>query len=455
MRTSLKRALSNRARFAAGESGFAVPTVFMALVAAFGLGTATVIASIGAQTGTVRDQDTKQALAAAEAGIANAMLRFNRIATTSAADACRPVGGMAPGAGGWCSTPVTWPPVTSPVDPGTGGRYTYWVRYTPAAGPTPAQIKVVSTGTVDGVSRRVTATADTISKGYQPFGGGAGVIGLDSIFLHSGNPVGATIEGNVATNGNIGLSNGGTLDCDFAHANAFSPNDGNSTCSPTPEPVSLPPVNPGNVETTNSNSRICTLDPCKTATWSAATKRLSFQSGGGITLGAPGGEFNYALCKLTLGSNSYLHVAAGARVRIYLLAPDRCANEAQPLVLNSGSKIQPTGAGVADLAILIVGAPPPVTTSAIFNADSSLFDCNQAFVLYAPRTDVVFNSRTEICGGMAAKSIVLNGGTAIRASDVAQDFELPNEQVPSHYGEPHDFVDCRVQPTTASPDSGC
>jgi hypothetical protein len=193
------------------------------------------------------------------------------------------------------------------------------------------------------------------------------------------------------------------------------------------------------------------------ASWTAATKRLSFNSGGSITLGAAGGTFNYALCKLTLNANSYLYVAAGATVRIYFLAPESCAGETQPLVLNSGSKIQPTGSSgtTPGLALLVVGSDT-VATSAIFNADSSLFDCNQSFVLYAPRTALSLNSATEICGGIAAKSVTLAAGTAVRASNAASGFELPNERITSHYGKPHDYVECTgSMPASGSPAGGC
>ena len=59
----------------------AVPVVLGALVAAFALGTTAVISSISAQTGATRDQDAKAALAAAEAGVSEALLHYNRIPT--------------------------------------------------------------------------------------------------------------------------------------------------------------------------------------------------------------------------------------------------------------------------------------------------------------------------------------------------------------------------------------
>ena len=104
-------------RRASGERGFAVPTVMLAMIAAFGLGTATIVASIGAQEGTTRDENSKAALAVAEAGVENAMLRYNTIRTsaTTTADDCLPVGSSGLAANGWCAGP----PVSGTIDRGS------------------------------------------------------------------------------------------------------------------------------------------------------------------------------------------------------------------------------------------------------------------------------------------------------------------------------------------------
>jgi hypothetical protein len=79
-------------------------------VAAFAVATVTVVASVSAQRGTTRDQDAKAALGVAEAGVENALLRYNRTEQDpeAAADDCAPVGGTAAIApGGWCPTQIT------------------------------------------------------------------------------------------------------------------------------------------------------------------------------------------------------------------------------------------------------------------------------------------------------------------------------------------------------------
>jgi len=438
-----------------GEAGFAVPTVMLAMVAAFGLGTATIVASVGAQQGTTRDENSKAALAAAEAGVANAMLRFNRIRTDagSTADDCVPVGGAGVGTDGWCPNQVA-----GAIDL---GGYTYRVKPTVASGSTPAQLTIVSTGEVDGVTRRVKTTADSIASGFRPFAE-ASVIGLDSIHLDSN----ANVDANVATNGNIGLNANSSLLCDYAQVGVgrgYSPVGSNvtTTCPPTSGSISLPPVNPGNVLNDNSNERICTLDPvtgttCASA-WNPITRVVDLDSGDSLTLGAAGGEFNYAFCRIDLGSNSYLHIANGAIVRIYLLSPDAapCLNEPEPIRLHSNSKIEPTGSDPTSLQILVVGSATKATHITL-DSNSFLFSCDQAFVVYAPRTALTLHSNTAICGGIAAKSVFVDANTTLLASSSSDEFELPGEEIAAHYDEPTDFTECDTTPAgTTTPDVGC
>ena len=443
-----------RRRCATGEAGFAVPTVLLALVAAFGLGTATIVASVGAEQGTTRDENSKAALAAAEAGVANAMLRYNTIYTDagSTADDCVPVGGTSVPAGGWCPGPVT-----GTID---RGGYSFWVKPVAASGDTPATITIVSTGTVDGASRRVRTTADSIAEGFRPFAQ-ASVIGLDSISMANG---GAEIHANVATNGNIGIGSNSKLFCDYAQVGpgrGFSPVGSNSvqTCPPTQGTISLPPVNPGDVATNNSNGRICNLDPmagtpCSLARWNPTTKRLDLASNDSLTLGAAGGTFNYAFCRIHLGSNSYLSVAQGATVRLYLLAPEACGGETNPLELDSNSDLKTTGPGATRFQILVVGSLT-IPTTANLRSNTSAINCDQEFVLYAPRTALNMASNTDICGGVAAKSVTLSSNTTVIANNTADEWELPGEDVPAHYGEPGGFAECAVTQSYSVPDGGC
>ena len=68
-----------RSRPLGREGGFAVPTVLFMLLAAFAVASVAAVASMSSQRGVVRDQDTKEALTAAEAGVSQALLHYNRV----------------------------------------------------------------------------------------------------------------------------------------------------------------------------------------------------------------------------------------------------------------------------------------------------------------------------------------------------------------------------------------
>ena len=60
------------------ERGLAVPTALMALIATFALASVAVMSTVDVQRGTARDHDSKEAIAAADAGASIEMLRLNR-----------------------------------------------------------------------------------------------------------------------------------------------------------------------------------------------------------------------------------------------------------------------------------------------------------------------------------------------------------------------------------------
>src|SRR5687768_15046365 len=102
------RRLTNIAASTRGEAGFALPTVLLGLVAVFGLGAAMVSASLNSTSGVTRDTNTKSAFAVAEAGVSQALLRYNRFDTASLPCLAEGTGGQvlleAPQSNGWCRT---------------------------------------------------------------------------------------------------------------------------------------------------------------------------------------------------------------------------------------------------------------------------------------------------------------------------------------------------------------
>ena len=448
---SLRRLRSDR--------GFAVPTVLVSMVAAFGLASAAVVASVSSQEGSVRDQNTKSALAAADAGVSNAMLRYNRLSTTGAGDTCAPIGGTAANADGWC--PIQ---AAGTID---RGSYAYWVR------PTETELQVVSTGTVDGVTRRVEVVAQSAQsppQGTQPFADFS-VIGLDFLSQESN----ARITANAATNGDITLDSNAELTCEPGGGaqvgdgrDVIEGSNAHLNCGTLLEgSLSLPPVNQGDVATVNDNDRITLAKAgqpggdtisgnANSVGWNAGSRTLSLSSNVSLTLGGA----NYSLCRLTLTSNSNLFVVGGQAVRIYFDSPEECGltSGAQQLSMDSNTTLEATGSDPSDLALLFVGSESIPTSIQLASNTQANGPCEQSFVVYAPRTDVTLASNAHICGAIAGKSITAASNATMTTSGLASEFELPNTETQYFLGyEPGTFVECSAAPPapTSAPDEGC
>lgn len=424
------------------ESGFAMPTVLMVTVISLGLGSVAAVSSINAQHGSVRDYDTKTALAAAEAGAERALYRYNKVATTTT-EPCLVtgiVGALAPGpflGDGWC------PEVTGSVG---DASYTYRVQPIVASGAI-NQIRVVSTGTSDDVSRRINIQADTSTGNiFSEFD----VIGDDYVNLDSNSH----IDANVASNGYVTLDSNAEICGNIQHGigGSVSFSDDSSQCSGYTTGsgvVDLPLVNQGDVATNNSNGRFFEQDlrTSDRVTWDAATRTLDIGSNSSLTLGGA----NYSLCRLTMSTNTTIYIAAGANVRVYFDSPENCGqpnNTTQAQMdLSSNSQITATSGSPAAAAFLFVGSEN-LSTRVELNSNTSL--CNFEVILYGPLTDFVLNSNSYMCGAIAGKSVHLGSNAHVSPNPGASDFVLP---VPTHF-QISRFVEC-TGASGSPPDANC
>src|SRR5262245_49583325 len=129
----------------ASESGMALPTALFAMIASMALASVAVLSSVDVQQGSARDHDSKEAIAAADAGASVALLRLNRFQSKlSVATPCvGPAGETLLSAEGWC-------PSTAAESVGDA-TYTYRVSAYTGSG----TYNVVAIGTSGKVSRRV------------------------------------------------------------------------------------------------------------------------------------------------------------------------------------------------------------------------------------------------------------------------------------------------------------
>jgi hypothetical protein len=486
------RALANEQR------GFAVPTVMFMLLAAFAIASIGIIASISAQGGTVRDQQSKSALTVAEAGVTQALLAYNggftppKDAQDQDVPTCyMPVSNppntvqpRSPGSGGWCD------PVTGANGAGT---FTYQVCPSGPAGPTTCAqagtAQIVSIGRdASGVTRRIDVFAKS-SGGQQVFLD-AGLKSQTNILLDSN----AVVQSPSSAGANILLGSTSTQLCGISTVGPDGTLTGSgggyyaSVDCTNPIPLSsvghqsldLPPVNQGDAATNNDNVRITnaksTANPKPTpadlisgnkndVTWDPTTRQLSL-TGQKTSLTLTGRT--YSLCKLTMQQNSTLYVAPDQRVRIFFDSPERCGlppyDPSSPtsqkataqLWMESNTRITASSTGSSNpaalnIAIYFVGSSA-VPTGALMSSNSDQnAACVQNFVVYAPLTQIEMNSNSTYCGAIAARSVHMDQNAKFVTDDISRQIVLPGSA--AHYTVTR-FVDCSVAPASP-PNAGC
>ncbi len=460
----MRRGTAGPSRRLASEAGFAVPTVTLMLLAALAIAGAAVSTSIGGQRGTVRDQETKTALAVAESGVEQALLQYNRYGLVEDAAPCAPVGGTVPDAEGWC------PEVSGTVN---GAAVSYRVKPTStemSAGKIAwTEMEVVSEGTLAGLTRRVDVTAN--SSAGQKFFIDATVKSKEGINVASN----AEIHAGTATNGDINLDG---IQCGAATVGVGKELKGKGgyfadvDCGiPGGEPpeseIDLPAVNPGTTATVNDNYRLFALDRISGNKNSACfnglngtgkkdsscgPRELRVGSNSSVTLGGK----VYSFCKLTLSSNSSIYIAEGKEVEIYFDSPEACDYEdgVTQLELNSNTRITPISGKSGSAALYFVGSPD-LSTNVYLNSNTSVEEdvvCQQNFVIYAPYTDINLDSNTWFCGAMAGRTVNLKSYAQVWSSSGVEKFFLP--LTAPHY-EMSRFVDCTAGPVAGAPDEGC
>lgn len=431
------------------ERGAAILVVITMVTVGMAVAGVAVVASTNALRGSVRDESSKDALAAADAGAQIALERQNQVAVNDTfpcvtLSAGSLVAGVA-GAGGWC-----------PEFEGTAGDATYRYRVRPpAATQLLSKIEIVSTGTASGVTRRVHVLAEA-QRATAIFANST-VIGKDFIGLDSNSG----IFGNAGTNGNITVNANADLcgTAQYGEGMAVLPAGySGAGCPPTypyssgPGSVSLPPIDQGNVAdaANNDNDRIdpssaTALDTISgnrgSVQWDPVNRTLVIDSNSALTLG--GGD--YSFCRLELRSNSALIVAAGAKVRIFFDAPENCPTlGAGPQIqLASNSRLTTTDGSPSSLQLLVVGSTDPSVTS-----DNVVMSSNSRttmpVILYAPNSAIELNSNSTLMGAVAGQSVHLDSNATVTSHAASSNLELP---LPLHYRQTQ-FVECA---STAAP----
>jgi hypothetical protein len=452
----------------------AVATALVAMTIAFTFASAAVVYSVNTQRGTVRDHDTKEAIAAADAGANVALMRLNQF--SKAVNTASPCIGMSgttlvvtkAEVDGWC-----------PQINGTVGKATFSYRVGPStAACTESTSCVVAVGTSDGVSRRVEVNLGTTSVGGAF--SRAGVIGNDDIVLDNN----ADIRVGVGTNGNVKLSNGASIcgDIRYGTGKKLTFENSSSQCSGYVKGEgneTLPQVSsfmPSTIYTENSNFRLlmCTTETsttklptgCQsdsytkswgtTVPWNPSLTAKTIEPAQNSTLTLTGGD--YLICRLYLGNNSHLIMGAGAAVRIFFDTPENCkmqSGEAQILVENNAditSSGYQVGESKYSLPGLYVTGSSTIATKIIFsnNSNGQNQESTNQFVLYAPNSNVYLENNVTIKGAIAGKTVYLSN----HAKVIQDEGFKPPALGGSNLFTRQSYVEC-IGATASPPNASC
>jgi hypothetical protein len=479
------------------EAGIALPVALFAMTSSMALAGAAVVATTDAQVGAHRDDSSKDAIAAADAGANVARVRQTRYGfVLNNWNPCLTVGtdgkltkGPAEMVGGqrWC------PPIS-----GTVGDSSYVYRVSPVGEDCGAyELCVVSTGTADQVSRRIEVTykrsglvtnkseqiaresreqreiterelkealereeqqqAQELEERIQKekeeeskLAAVEGFVGRDGITL-SGNAdirVGLGTNGTLNTSGNasicgdvrVGVGKSWTKSGNASQCSGYQVNEGN---------VDLPPVSsfiPANIATFNSNNRItaCTstnvpVDCQKDAYTGKWSSKPPFNpSTRAIILSSNDtltvGGGDYWICSISMSGNSQLIMATGSRVRFFFDTPEHCGSSGNQLSLSGNNRISATGYQPVLGQFDVPGFYFLGSPTVASQINlSGNFGTVNEMIVYGPDTYINISGNATFKGILVGKQIAMSGN-----GKVEQDagFPVPPELNPGATEEP-------------------
>ena len=446
---------------ARGEQGIALPVALFATVSSLALAGAAVLSTVDVQHGAKRDNGSKSAIGAADAGANVAMMRLNRhAALLNSKEPCFKLNATS-GALEAGPAPVGEPSWCAPIEGEVGGA-TYSYR-TSVYGTGVGTIHIVSTGTANEVSRRIQlsltesnlwtgvpkeqlliaerelikeeggsqtalneieAKIKTAQEELKKGGGVAGLVGRESITA-SGNAdihVGVATNGNLTTSGNatvcgsiqVGIGKKWTHSGNASQCSGYSVTEGN---------MELPAVSsfmPSNIATSNSNARIttcskglpvgCQLDTyngdwSKHPPFNPSTRSINLASNMTLTIG--GGD--YWLCSISLSGNDRLIMAQGAHVRFFFDTPEHCGTSSQ-ISMSGNNEITATGyqgtPGHFDMPGFYLLGSTTHASEVSLSGNSSTTD---EFVIYGPDSYISVSGNATFKGIVAGKQIAWSG----------------------------------------------
>jgi Tfp pilus assembly protein PilX len=454
-----------------GETGIALPLVLMVMVVVTALAAVAAAGTIRANHQSLRDRNTKRSFQAAVAGIQSANDQTTLLQPDL--DQCVVKDGsgnltLQATSGGWCAAQSD--------DLGDNAGYTQYVsagtRYTDATtGQELIRREIVSTGTVNGVTRRVdtivnAATAaplfpfrfaavsdDVIDWGNDVVANGN--VGSNGHHATTSPPAAITLRNQARINGDAIAVNPGQIVVKNAASisgqrinqdEAFNLSPVDQGTSPGASNVRLAFLNPRRASQQGEDT--CTAPPaCSGISWNASTRVLSLANDATLTLGG----FSYSFCKITLRNRAKLIVAAGSTVKIFMDDPAHCSpglTDAGSVILNNNSELVNGNPSPAAMQLYLVGSANVPTTLDFANAITS----EMVLSIYAPNSSVHLENDVHLRGALAAKSIPIDNDATITYDPLVGGISGGGIPV---YRSTRSWIECTTKPTGAAVNSGC
>lgn len=455
----------------------ALPVALFAMISSMALAGAAVTATTDVQIGAQRDDSSKDAIAAADAGANVARVRQTRYGfVLNNWNPCLTMGeggelvkGPAEEIDGqrWC------PPMS-----GTVGEAAYVYQVSPVGEDCGSyELCVVSTGSADEVSRRIEVTfkrSGLVTNKSEQIGRETreqieqterelkeaqekedeqlakeleekiqkekeeeskltaveGFVGREGINV-SGNGdirVGVGTNGNLVTSGNASICG----DIRVGVGKKWTKSGNASQCSgyqTTEANVDLPPVSdfmPSNIATVNSNNRLraCTstnvpVDCQKDAyTGNWKSKPPFNATTRAITLSSNDtltvGGGDYWVCSISFSGNSQLIMAEGARVRFFFDKPENCGYNGNQLNLSGNNRISATGYQPSVGQFDVPGFYFLGSTTVASQINlSGNYSTTNEMVIYGPDTYINISGNATFKGILVGRQINMSGNGTV------------------------------------------
>jgi hypothetical protein len=444
------------------ERGIALPVALAVLFVTAGLATVAAKEAITAGHQTFRDENAKRAIQAAVSGIQNAVYQTNLVQPLVTQCVGRNGSGQlaaqAVQSNGWCAA------VTE--DLGNGASYSEQVSQATnvtASSLTVQQRQVTSTGTVNGVTRRVLLSINA-ATGAQLFPTGYAMLADNSLSMKNNSKV----TGGLASNGNITLKNNSNV-CGnitagpgktYTHGQNTTVCSGYSTANAT-QKFAIQPVDLSNA-TPNDNQRITNAiansgsnkdncgSTCSKITWNSATRVLTLNSGAVLTMSGD----KYFFCRLELKGGSTLQIASRTTpMQVYIDSPENCGSTS-----GMGSVAFGSNANFINLSnnpatfVLYVAGSAKIATSIDLSSNDASGSVTLYMAIYAPNSSINYANNLTFSGAIVAKTIDLKNNSVI-TYDSRVTTITSGSSVRFYQGD--NYKECTGLPTGTTPDTGC